>query len=86
MLDTRKTAESLTAGQGCSVGLHEITSPEQFAEYYKREGLSTLEDKIEAIKKVTGITAMWHCHGATTEDILIGLEDSVLHGSWRDFD
>jgi len=70
--------------------LLEVTSPDQFEEYYK--GIPGLEDpknieaRIKNIKEVTGITAARHCHGAKLEDVLIGLEDSVIHGSWRDFD
>jgi len=66
--------------------LRNITAREQFEEYYKDKGLDTCAKKISDIKQVTGITTVKLCYGTNEKDILDGLEDSVIHGSWRDFD
>jgi len=68
--------------------LREVTSAEQFADYYdsQPEDLSTCKARIDKLMAVTGISAVRHCHGASEAEVLKGLEHSVLHGSWREFD
>ncbi|MCL1894623.1 MAG: hypothetical protein FWG02_10420 [Holophagaceae bacterium] len=66
--------------------LEDVKQREQFEEYYKQKGLKETDEKIKDIKEATGIDAVRHCHGTASDDVLAGLEDSVLYGSWRDFD
>ena len=63
--------------------LHEVSSPEQFEEYYKSNSLQTIEDKISYLRKVMKIRAILRDEDETPEEILVGLEESALLGFWK---
>jgi len=65
--------------------LQEVTKPEQLEEYYKQEGLSTVEDKIRHLKEAMKIKAVRYEFGATLDDKLAGFEETVLYGGWRSY-
>jgi len=66
--------------------LCEITDLAQFPQYYSSRFLITTEDKIAHLKKETGIKfTSTERSGASLEDVLTGLEESVLYGNWRVF-
>ena len=63
--------------------LRDLTKLEQFAEYYKEKNLQTISAKIDHLKEVMKIRAVRYEYGATQDEMLMGLEDSALLGSWR---
>jgi|GEM_PF-2012631 len=68
--------------------LSEITDSAQFPQYYSNRLLSliTTEDKITHLKKEMGIKfTSTERSGASMEEVLAGLEESVLYGNWRVF-
>ncbi|MCL2690356.1 MAG: hypothetical protein FWE57_11010 [Chitinispirillia bacterium] len=42
------------------ITLHDVTSSEQFAEFYAQNGLKTVDEKIDRLKRLMKIRAM-HC-------------------------
>jgi len=68
------------------MNLRNITSPDQFSDYYQTNNLITAEDKIAHLKKEMGIKfTSTERSGASLEEVLTGLEESALYGSWRVF-
>jgi len=63
--------------------LDNITQLGQFEEYYKQNGLQTTEDKIEHLKKAMNVKAVRCEYGSTDDNVLIGLEDYALLGTWK---
>jgi len=62
--------------------LEDVTERGQFKAYYAERGLATAEAKIVHLKEAMGIR-MVRQHNATEDEMLEGLEESVLFGSWR---
>jgi len=63
--------------------LHDIVSTDQFADFYAQNGLTTVAEKIDRLKKVMKIRAMRCDEDETPEEILEGLEESCLLGYWK---
>jgi len=63
--------------------LHEVSSQEQFGEYYQSNNLQAVEDKINYLKNAMKVRAMWHDKDETPDEILAGLEESALLGYWK---
>jgi len=61
--------------------LHEITDVSQFSDYYRQEGLDNVDDKIKHLEEATGLYSR-HYNGATQEETLTGLEESVIYGTY----
>ena len=64
------------------IELRELTSHDQFEDYYKRKGLETVQDKIAHLKEITGVLAIRSSYVHSAEGLLACLENSVLFGSW----
>jgi hypothetical protein len=62
--------------------LHEINNYEQFEEYYKSNNLITTHDKINRLKETMNLRAMLG-DNESPDEILKGLEESVLQGYWK---
>ena len=63
--------------------LHEVNTPERFTEFYKSNNVSTIEEKINYLKKAMKVRAMLCDEEETPEEILAGLEESALLGYWK---
>jgi hypothetical protein len=63
--------------------LNEVSSQEQFEEYYQSNNLQTVEDKINYLKNAMKIRAMLHDEDETLDELLGGLEESALLGYWK---
>ena len=63
--------------------LHEVSSQNQFDEYYKSNNLQTIPEKIDYLKKAIKIRAMLCDEDETDEEVLSGLEESALLGYWK---
>jgi hypothetical protein len=63
--------------------LHEVERAEQFKAYYAANDLQDTEAKIDNLKKEMKIKAVRYDTKVTTEEILSGLEESVLFGNWK---
>jgi hypothetical protein len=63
--------------------LYEVSSQEQFEEYYKSNNLQTVEDKINYLKNAMKIRAVLHDEDETSDELLCGLEESALLGYWK---
>jgi hypothetical protein len=63
--------------------LHDVNEQGQFTEYYRSNNLSTTAEKIDYLKKAMKVRAMLSEEDETEEEILIGLEESVLLGCWK---
>lgn len=65
--------------------LHDVSTLEQFGEYYKSNNLVTIADKINYLKKAMKIRAMLCDDNETPEEVLSGLEESALLGYWKTY-
>ena len=63
--------------------LYDVSSQEQFEEYYQSNNLQAVEDRINYLKNDMKIRAIWHEEGETPAEILAGLEESALLGYWK---
>jgi hypothetical protein len=63
--------------------LEDITELNQFPQYYKQFNLRTVEEKINRLRKETGIVGIRGEQGRKPEDLLALLEFSTLEGYWR---
>lgn len=63
--------------------LLDIEDQSQFEALYRAKGLNGVEAKIGYLKKAMKIRAIRCDEDETPEEILSGLEDSVLEGFWR---
>ena len=63
--------------------LHDVSSQEQFEEYYQSNNVQTVEDKINYLKNAMKVKAMLCDENETSEEVLAGLEESALLGYWK---
>jgi len=63
--------------------LHDVSSQNQFAEYYQSNNLQTIEQRIDYLKKEMKVRAMLSDEDETPDEILSGLEESALLGYWK---
>jgi hypothetical protein len=63
--------------------LQEVVSSGQFEDYYRLNNLHTIDNKISNLKETMKIRAMLCDEEETPEEILAGLEESVLLGYWK---
>ena len=64
--------------------LIDITDKSQFPAYYKEHNLNTFDEKRNHFRQETGAVSRF-CHGTSEEDMLTGMEETVLFGIWRHF-
>jgi hypothetical protein len=63
--------------------LEDVVEQEQFTRYYEQFNLHTTEEKIDRLRKDTGIVGIRGEQGRKPEDLLALLEFSTLEGYWR---
>jgi len=63
--------------------LHEVSSQQQFDNFYKSNNLFSVSEKIDYLKNAMKIRAMLFDKTETEEEILKGLEESALLGYWK---
>jgi hypothetical protein len=63
--------------------LHEVSSAEEFEEYYRSNNIQTTDAKISYLKKAMKVRAMLYDEDETPEEVLAGLEESALLGFWK---
>jgi len=63
--------------------LEDVVEQNQFSQYYEQFNLRTTEEKIDRLRKDTGIVGIRGEQGRRPEDLLALLEFSTLEGYWR---
>jgi hypothetical protein len=63
--------------------LHDVVEQGQFNDYYRSNGLQTIEEKISYLTKAMKIRATRSEDNETPEEALEGLEELALLGFWR---
>jgi len=63
--------------------LQEVEQQEQFARYYSENNLQNIEAKIDNLTKTMKVRAMRWEEEPAKEEVLAGLEESVLLGNWK---
>lgn len=65
------------------MNLHDIEQQEQFSTYYAENNFKSIEEKIDNLTKTMKIRAMRCDETETKEEVLAGLEETVLLGHWK---
>ena len=63
--------------------LREVSTLEQLDNYYEVNGLSVTEDRINALKDAMGVITSRCDEDETPEEVLAGLQETVLLGYWK---
>jgi len=81
-----KMAETLVADKGHVVtNLFDVEEHSQFEALYRANGLHSVKDKIDYLKKSMKIKASISDEDETPEEELAGLEEAVLNGFWKGY-
>lgn len=63
--------------------LKDVQKREDLAEFYNEHGLSTVDEKINGLKKALGVIASRDGDNDTPEEALTGYEDLILSHIWE---